>query len=155
MTPGILALVLCAAVFHAVWNILAKSAEGYGRVFVWSYGLVEAIELAPIALWIIARDPSTVSWTLAAAGIVTGLLHIGYGLSLQAGYAKADLSIVYPLARGSGPLITMVCAIALLGRGPPPSRWAGLSQWSRALRSSRLASLVAARRSATGCSGGC
>lgn len=118
MSAGVLGLVLLAAVFHAAWNIAAKRADGYGRVFVWAYGLAGALLLTAPAGWIIATTPGALSWPVVAAGIVTGALHVGYGLCLQTGYAKADLSIVYPVARGAGPVLTMAVAIAVLGERP-------------------------------------
>ena len=48
----------------------------------------------------------------------TAVLHIGYFLSLQKGYSVGDLSVVYPLARGTGPLLASFAAIALFGERP-------------------------------------
>jgi drug/metabolite transporter (DMT)-like permease len=55
-------------------------------------------------------------WLLGAA--VTAILHVAYQLVLQRGYAEGDLNLVYPLARGSGPLITFVVAVVVLGQRP-------------------------------------
>jgi drug/metabolite transporter (DMT)-like permease len=54
---------------------------------------------------------------------VTALLHVAYGIVLQRGYAVGDMSVVYPLARGTGPLLSVVAAVLLLGERPG---WAGL-----------------------------
>lgn len=51
---------------------------------------------------------------LGAAAVSSGL-HVVYQLALQRGYAEGDLNLVYPLARGSGPLITFLVAVTLLG----------------------------------------
>jgi drug/metabolite transporter (DMT)-like permease len=56
-----------------------------------------------------------VQW-LALTG--TAVLHLGYSLALQAGYRASDLSLVYPIARGSGPLLSFVGAVLLLGERP-------------------------------------
>jgi len=48
----------------------------------------------------------------------TSALHLGYSLTLQAGYRASDLSLVYPIARGSGPLLSFVGAVLLLGEQP-------------------------------------
>lgn len=48
----------------------------------------------------------------------TAVLHTGYSLVLQAGYRTSDLSLVYPIARGSGPLLSFVGATILLGERP-------------------------------------
>jgi drug/metabolite transporter (DMT)-like permease len=45
-------------------------------------------------------------------------MHIGYQLVLQRGYAAGDLNLVYPLARGTGPLLTFVVAVTVLGERP-------------------------------------
>ncbi len=45
---------------------------------------------------------------------MTGVLHMGYSLTLQAGYRVSDLSLVYPLARGTGPLLSFLAATFLL-----------------------------------------
>jgi drug/metabolite transporter (DMT)-like permease len=49
---------------------------------------------------------------------VSAVLHIGYFLLLQRGYRAGDVSVVYPLARGTGPLITVIVAVAFLGERP-------------------------------------
>jgi drug/metabolite transporter (DMT)-like permease len=45
-------------------------------------------------------------------------MHIAYQVALQRGYAEGDLNLVYPLARGTGPLVTFVVAVVLLGERP-------------------------------------
>jgi len=56
----------------------------------------------------------------------TGVLHLGYFLSLQEGYRVGDLSVVYPLARGTGPLLASGAAIVLFGERPGPVAVAGI-----------------------------
>ena len=56
----------------------------------------------------------------------TAILHLLYSLSLQAGYRVADLSLVYPVARGSGPLLSFVGAALLFGERPGLLALAGL-----------------------------
>jgi drug/metabolite transporter (DMT)-like permease len=50
----------------------------------------------------------------------SGLLHVGYFLLLAAGYRAGDLSLVYPLARGTGPLLASSAAVVFLGERPTP-----------------------------------
>ena len=45
------------------------------------------------------------SWMVVGAILMSSLLHLGYSLCLQRGYQVADLSVVYPIARGTGPLL--------------------------------------------------
>jgi drug/metabolite transporter (DMT)-like permease len=117
MTAASLALVLAAAVIHAVWNLLAKRAGG-GAVFVWAYGTVAAAVLTPPAVGLIATRDVTFGAsqiTYIAAG---ALIHVAYFLALQQGYRLGDLSVVYPVARGTGPVLTTVAAVLLLGERP-------------------------------------
>src|SRR5690349_16047947 len=57
--------------------------------------------------------------------VVSGALHALYFLLLQRGYATGDLSLVYPLARGTGPLLSTTAAIVFLGERPSPLALAG------------------------------
>ena len=70
---------------------------------------------APLGLWLAWQQVpawGTLEWTLVA---VSGVLHSVYFIILLRGYRKADLTVVYPLARGSGPLLSSMAAIALMG----------------------------------------
>jgi multidrug transporter EmrE-like cation transporter len=109
-----LAAVLVAALLHAIWNVIAKRAAG-SRHFIWLYSAASTLVWSPVVAWILAttgapRGPR--QWLALAA---TGILHLGYSAALQAGYRAADLSVVYPIARGSGPLLSFVGAVLLLG----------------------------------------
>ncbi len=118
MDPGALALVLTAAVLHALWNYAAKGVTGDRLLFVWTYAVLSAGLLLPVGVvWVLVTDdrPSPV-WVGAAA--VSAAIHIAYQLTLQRGYAEGDLNLVYPLARGIGPLLTFVVAVTVLGERP-------------------------------------
>lgn len=118
MSATALALVLTAAVLHAVWNIAAKRVEDGGYAFVFAYAALSAVIWLPIGLIVLAARGYGVSSALLAATALSGALHIVYGLALQTGYRKADLSVVYPVARGTGPLLTMIVAILILAERP-------------------------------------
>lgn len=118
MSVTALALVLTAAVLHAIWNIAAKRLAHGGFVFVFSYALLSAVVWLPIGLVVLLRGDAGVTWTLLGASALSGALHIAYGLTLQTGYRKGDLSVVYPVARGTGPLLTMLFAILVLAERP-------------------------------------
>jgi drug/metabolite transporter (DMT)-like permease len=109
---GVLALVLAAAFAHAGWNLLAKGAQG-GAAFVWLTTLGAAVFYAPTLLEGIDLGPTALA---LMAG--SGALHALYFVLLQRGYATGDLSLVYPLARGTGPLLATLAAIAFLGERP-------------------------------------
>lgn len=117
MSAFALLLILCAAVIHASWNYLLKRSGG-GAVFVWLFASVSTILYAPLALvvlWWQRPVFGAMHFVLMAASAV---LHTGYYLALDRGYRSGDLSVVYPLARGSAPLITMLCAVLLLHEQP-------------------------------------
>ncbi len=126
MTLASLFLVVLAAFIHASWNLLAKRAAAVGAVFVFAYNLVSCIVYAPWVLYILAHD--TVAWTGPGVSFValSGLIHLGYGLCLQRGYQAADLSVVYPVARGTGPMLSTLGAVLILGEMPTKSGLFGL-----------------------------
>jgi drug/metabolite transporter (DMT)-like permease len=118
MTLYALALVLAAGLFHAIWNLLAKRAGGGGAPFVWLYTALSALLYAPAAAVVAFFGDAGMGVLGAVFVFGTAVLHIGYFLSLQKGYAVGDLSVVYPLARGTGPLLASFAAIALFGERP-------------------------------------
>src|SRR5919205_962982 len=117
MSLGALALVLSAAFTHAYWNLLVKRAEG-GPAFVWLFSLASAVLYAPIILVLVAIEPLDYGPVEYALILSSGILHLLYAVTLNRGYNVGDLSVVYPIARGTGPLISSVGAILLLGERP-------------------------------------
>jgi drug/metabolite transporter (DMT)-like permease len=111
--------VLLAATTHATWNLFAKRAAR-AEHFVWLYSIASVVLYAPIVIWIVVTQRpqfQLIHWLALGA---TGVLHLGYSLMLQAGYRASDLSVVYPIARGSGPLLSFVGATVLLGERVTP-----------------------------------
>lgn len=124
MTPLALGLILVAAFTHATWNYAAKRSGG-GLPFVWLTGLVSLCFYVPLAAayawW---RSPGLPAGTgLVVLG--SGLIKMAYALLLQRGYRAGDFSLVYPLARGTGPLFSTLTAIAIFGERPTPLALAG------------------------------
>lgn len=110
-------LVAGAALAHATWNIAVKRAGTSGAGFLWSGVLVGAVVFAPFGIAsLIAEGTDLWRWLPLAA--VSGVLQVIYFLTLQRGYRLGDVSLVYPLARGSGPLLAVVLAIVVLGERP-------------------------------------
>ncbi len=109
-----LALVLVAALLHALWNVAAKKAGGDGH-FVLLTSLMLAVFWAPVGVW--AATNEVPHWGAAEWGVIaaSGLVHLAYFNVLLRGYAASDLTVVYPVARGTGPLITAFGALLLLG----------------------------------------
>lgn len=121
-----LALVLSAALMHATWNLLAKRASG-GAPFIFVYFTVSSIVYAPVAAvaWYLHPQALHPIDLVFIAG--NGILHSIYFVTLQRGYRAGDLSLVYPLARGTGPLLASIAAIAFLGERPSPLAMAGIA----------------------------
>ncbi|MDP4733307.1 MAG: EamA family transporter, partial [Limnohabitans sp.] len=114
MPLSALALVVLAGFIHACWNIAAKKAGGDVRFVAFS-SVVLMLFWAPVGLWVGWRQVPLwggLEWALVLA---SALLHVGYFIVLLRGYRQADLTVVYPLARGSGPLLSSMMAIFFLG----------------------------------------
>ncbi len=124
LSTAALALVLTSALAHATWNLLAKRVEG-GVAFTWLFLTLSIPIYAPLG--IAALVIGGTSWGALGFVFVAGsaALHVAYFVALARGYRAGDLSLVYPLARGSGPLLATVGAIALLGERPTPLALAG------------------------------
>jgi drug/metabolite transporter (DMT)-like permease len=125
MHPAAIALVVGAAVAHAGWNLCAKRVPGGGALFVWLAAAWSTVFQLPLAIIAIVEVGGSVPavWWLAAG--VSGLIHTAYFVILQRGYAVGDLSVVYPLARGTGPMLSVVAAIWLLHERPGAIALAG------------------------------
>jgi drug/metabolite transporter (DMT)-like permease len=112
-----LTLVLLAAVTHASWNISAKFAAD-SRHFVWLFSAGSVLVYAPVVIgvvWVEQPHFTPRHWLALAT---TSVLHLLYSISLQTGYRHSDLSVVYPIARGTGPLLSFIGAAWLLGESP-------------------------------------
>ena len=109
-----LVLVLVAAVLHAGWNLMAKRSGGDHR-FAFLTALGVTVLWAPVA-WVFGADELP-RWGVREWAIVSlsALVHVAYFLTLLRGYREADLTVVYPVARGSAPLVTVLAAVLLLG----------------------------------------
>lgn len=125
MSLWALALILAAATIHATWNLLNKRASGH-PTFTWLVALLSALMYAPAAITII--EVWQIEITRVTAGMVAGsaVLHTAYFVLLNQGYRVGDLSLVYPLARGTGPLLSSMAAIWLLGERPSRVALCGL-----------------------------
>lgn len=117
MTALAIVLVLSSALFHALWNYVAKKADG-GAPFVWLFGTTEVVLYFPVLLYILFIEHADLSLTGIAFILGSGILHLLYFLLLSKGYQVGDLSVVYPLARGIGPLLAVGGAILLFEERP-------------------------------------
>ncbi|HEX3872732.1 MAG TPA: DMT family transporter, partial [Solirubrobacteraceae bacterium] len=144
MSPVVLGLVLTAAVAHATWNLLAKGAEG-GAAFVWLCSVAGSVIYLPVLAvsLVLAPRGGDVGWLALGLMAGSGALHAAYFVLLQRGYAGGDLSLVYPLGRGTGVLLSTTVAIAALGERP-----SGLAVAGAAIIIAAVFSLAAGRTGA-------
>lgn len=125
MTFAALCLVLLAALTHASWNISAKVAAE-SRHFVWLFSAGSVLIYGPIVIGILLVERPQFEMRHWLALSATSVLHLLYSLSLQSGYRHSDLSVVYPIARGTGPLLSFVGATLWLGETPTVQSVIGL-----------------------------
>ena len=123
MTSTALILVLASAGLHATWNFLYKSARDK-QAFSLLFGLSSLVLFSPAALLLLATNPVPLEgWLLVG---LSGLVHTFYYVTLGRGYSTGHLSLVYPLARGTTPLLVAVWALAFLGERITPQGLAGI-----------------------------
>lgn len=118
-------LVLAAAGMHALWNLQAKRAAHAGIVFMWLTTAVSALIWAPPAGWLIATSDVTLGWREGGFIVGSVVIHTLYFALLQRGYQVGDLSIVYPVARGLGPVLSIAGAVWVFGERPSAQVIAG------------------------------
>jgi len=116
MTPTALMLVLLASVFHATWNMFVKSSR-QSVPFIWLSLLFGTIVFAgPFLYWWDSHPVPSGLWPFIVA---TGIIHgIYFGLLSWAYESGGDLSTVYPVARGSAPLLVAIGAVIFLNETP-------------------------------------
>lgn len=121
-----LCLVLASACLHATWNYQLKKADCGKELWFLVYLITAAVSL-PLLL-IFDADAFTritpMGWFVIA---LSAPIHVFYAVVLQTGYHKADYSVVYPTARGTGPLITILAAVVILGNVPSSVGWCGIA----------------------------
>jgi len=106
-----MAIVLAAAFLHAGWNYLTKKSQRK-IVFIWWFLLIAVILYFPMFLYYWSQTTiPPVGWSCVVA---SGLLHGLYFWFLGGAYERGDLSLVYPLSRGSGPLFVPFLAVGLI-----------------------------------------
>ncbi len=121
MSPFIVAIILSAALLHAVWNTIIKTAADRTTTL----GLVAFGHVLPGAV-MVALLPLPSAESFIYIGLST-VVHFGYFYLLGRAYHHGDLSVVYPIARGSVPALVSLWAWVLLGETLPPPVWAGIA----------------------------
>jgi drug/metabolite transporter (DMT)-like permease len=119
LSPLALGLVLTAALCHACWNLALKRIGQPRLGFIGLMSVVETLIWLPLALLVVdtAIFLSPLAW-LAMCG--SAALHIVYFWLLTSAYGRGDLGVAYPIARATGPLLSAIFAILILGERPSP-----------------------------------
>lgn len=115
-TSGVLVLVVAAGI-HSAWNLLAKRGIDK-QAFLWLAMLMTALLFAAPFVLLYTPVPAR-GWAIIA---LSGVLESAYMLLLGKAYQHGDLSLVYPIARGSGVIFITLLAVLLLGEQVP---WLG------------------------------
>jgi len=111
MTGLALILVLLSALSHAIWNLLAKRAINQ-EVFLWCVLVSSSILLLPLLVFLIWKYQILYpGWWFIFGTVV---LHVLYFVFLGRSYARTDLSLTYPIARGMGPALVPIIGVLLL-----------------------------------------
>lgn len=114
MPATALVLVLAAALLHALWNLAAKQAGGDQR-FVLLTALMISVLWAPLGIWAAWGTLPAWGWREWGITLASAATHVVYFTVLLRGYRASDLTVVYPIARGTGPLLSSLLAVLLLG----------------------------------------
>lgn len=119
-------LVISAAFAHAAWNIIAHGISRAGAPFLW-WGAVGStavwIGVVPFTGGLGTDDLGS----FALGVVVSAVLHVAYMAVLQRGYREGNLSTVYATARGTGPFLSVIIAVLLLGERPSPIALGGVA----------------------------
>jgi drug/metabolite transporter (DMT)-like permease len=111
----VFAIIGLAAVMHATWNVILKTSSDpllmSGRAM-----LGGSIAAAPLAVgaWLVSGQPPIPPEALAL-GLLSGAIEVVYLVLLSGAYQRGDLSVVYPIARGAAPLLSISAGLLLLG----------------------------------------
>ena len=103
-------LLALAALIHSTWNLLSKQSLDK-QAFLW-LALVTSIVLFAVPFFLLYTPIPSAGWFYIA---ISGGLEAVYYLLLGSAYQRGDLSLVYPLARGSAPLFATLFAALFLG----------------------------------------
>lgn len=115
MDPLIIGLVAISAVLHVAWNVRLKTAGDPLRAA--TVGMLAAsLGIVPIGLvaWWVSGAPALPVEGIVL-GLVSGTVEAGYFILLSAAYRRGDLSVVYPIARGTAPLLAVAVGVGVLG----------------------------------------
>jgi drug/metabolite transporter (DMT)-like permease len=107
VSSAALALTLAAAVLHAGWNVLLAGARDVRAATTVALGL-SVLLFAPVAAATWRVEAAAVPWIAASAA-----LELAYFVLLTRAYARSDVSLVYPIARGSAPVLVLAASVVM------------------------------------------
>jgi drug/metabolite transporter (DMT)-like permease len=119
----VIVIVLAAALLHATWNAIAKGRQGSDPLmgaFVIAFGTA----VVAASMLLIYGLPGAKSYPYVVA---SGIVHVGYFVLLGLSYRLADYSALYPLTRGSAPLMTTALGAVLISELPTPTMLVGIA----------------------------
>ena len=126
MDAFVIALVAISAVLHVAWNVRLKTAGDPLRAA--TVGMLAAtVGIVPagiVAWWLGGSRPLPVDGILL--GVASGGVEAGYFILLSAAYRRGDLSVVYPIARGTAPLLAVAIGVGILGERLGIAGWVGV-----------------------------
>ena len=127
MEPAVFALVAVAALLHVTWNVLLKTAGDPLATATLSMviGTLFLVPAVAVGWWLVGRPPIPTEAFLV--GGASGILEAVYFGFLSAAYRRGDLSVVYPIARGSATLLAVLLGVLLLGERLAPVGIAGVA----------------------------
>ncbi len=120
MPAAALVAVLAAALLHASWNLVVKGSNER-LVAATAQVVLGGLVFLPVLIW--RGIPTEVSGYIIASAVV----QVGYIYALATAYDRADLSFVYPIARGSAPLLLALLGVAGLGGAITGHGWLALA----------------------------
>lgn len=116
ISPVVLGLIALGAVAHASWNLLLKRVGHTTYDLLWWTFIVGAVALAPLGITSLVS--AKFEWHWVGLACVCGIFEVIYFSLLQNAYRSGDVSLVYPMARGTGPTLSVIGAILILGERP-------------------------------------
>ncbi len=118
-------LLVVSGVFHAIWNLLVKRAAEPSAFFAGAIAFAVAL-YTPVFVIVVAPRLPAPTFSALAAVLFTGLAEGVYFVLLTLAYRRGDLSLVYPISRGTAPLFIVAGGVTLLAERIPAVGYAGI-----------------------------